>query len=509
MGWDDGWADLEAQRDRAAAHDGDDPATARRRIKRLVDPGSFVEVGRLVHAPVRDELGRLAGSLPGGSACGLAGIDGRLVAVAAVGPVRPATEPLRKLAEPKTGWDGAAERLALDHRIPLVLLLDGWGGGHDSVGRLAYPYLVSGIRTRATLELLQQAPVVVGVLGPVAGVTAARVVASHFSVVLRDGGRVFASTAQEAAALDGDDAEARGGAGIQAGRAGNVDNVAETEDDLYDQIRLALSYLPSNVSERPPYEDCDDDPDRPCDGLQAVLPENAKAPYDVRAVVGEVVDHDTFFELAPGYGGAVVAGFARLGGEAVGILASDPAVLAGAMDAAACEKTTRMFERFDQFHLPVVCFVDVPGLMIGEEAERSGLFRRAFRTLQAAHRVTTPVFSVVVRRSYGVGGMLLGSPNDNGHILTWPGAEWGDMPIEGGAAALYGRELAAAADPEKLLAELEERLRAGTSSWGTAASFGLGDVIHPRETRQRLCRLVAAAVAHRPASERRGPAFRP
>jgi acetyl-CoA carboxylase carboxyltransferase component len=191
------------------------------------------------------------------------------------------------------------------------------------------------------------------------------------------------------------------------------------------------------------------------------------------------------------------------------VIASDPRVLAGAMDAAACEKTTRMFELCDTFHLPVVCFADVPGLMIGPDAERSGLFRRGFRTLQAAHRATVPVFTVIVRRSYGVGGMLVGSPHANGQVVSWPRGEWGDMPIEGGAAALYGRALAEAADPDTLLAELEARLKSTTSAWSAAESFGLNDVIEPQQTRRVLCRLIAASVAHRPYGPKLGPGFRP
>ncbi|HEY4331729.1 MAG TPA: carboxyl transferase domain-containing protein [Ilumatobacteraceae bacterium] len=487
-------------------------SVARARIERLVDPGSFQEIGQLAMSVVRDQLGRIAGCLPGGTVCGLAGIDGRLVAVAAEGPVvEPNDEPLpvRKLAQPKSGWDGYIERLALDHEIPLVLLLDGWGGGNSSTGRKDYSFSVSAVRTLASLRLLDVAPVAVGVLGPVAGLAAARVVAAHFSVMLRSTGRVFAGSALESGALAGDLAASLGGATLQAGAAGNVDNVAETEDDLYDQIRAFLSFLPSNSRARPPFEAADDDPNRSCDGLAGILPDNPKAGYNVVAIIDEIVDDGSFFELTPRFGAAVITGLARMGGEPVGVIASNPLVLAGAMDAAACEKTTRMFELCDTFHLPVVSFSDVPGLMIGPDAERTGLFRRGFRTMQAAHRATVPVFTVIVRRSYGVGGMLTGSPRANGHILSWPRGEWGDMPIEGGAAALYGRELAAAADPETLLIELEARLKSTTSLWSTAEAFGIGDVIEPSETRRILCRLIAAAVAHRPHDRKRGPSFRP
>jgi acetyl-CoA carboxylase carboxyltransferase component len=497
------------RRHAAMSVDHAETTTARRRIEALVDPDSFHEIGQLGASPVRDALGRLAGSLQGGTVCGLAGIEGRLVAVAAEGPVREPTGPLRKMAQAKSGWDGFIEQLALDHQIPLVLLLDGWGGGNSSTGSRDYPFSVSSIRTQAAFELLGSSPVVVGVLGPVAGITAARVVASHFSVMLRSNGRVFAGSIEQASLLDDEASDRIGGAATQAGQAGNVQNVAESEEDLFDQIRHFLSYLPTNVHERPPFEESDDDPERPCDGLSAIMPSNAKAAYDVVAMVEEIVDDGLLLQMAPRYGGAVLTGLARMAGESVGVIANNPGVLAGAMDAAACEKTTRMFELCDTFHIPVVCFSDVPGLMIGPDAERSGLFRRGFRTLQAAHRATVPVFSVIVRRSYGVGGMLTGSPRANGHILSWPGGEWGDMPIEGGAAALYARELALSDDPVALLAELEKRLKSATSLWGTAESFGLGDVIEPAETRRILCRLVASSVAHRSTGTKHGPPFRP
>jgi acetyl-CoA carboxylase carboxyltransferase component len=312
-----------------------------------------------------------------------------------------------------------------------------------------------------------------------------------------------------AAALDEETATAVGGPRMQAVRSGTVDNVAMDEDDLFAQIRTVLSYLPTNVDEEPPFLDVGDPPDRWCDELLDIVPDNRRRPFNAQQMIEAVVDDGSFFELAPAYGRALVAGLARVAGQAVGVFSSNPYVNAGAMDLPACEKQTRVAELCDTFHLPMVYFADVPGFMIGIEAERSGLMRRGVRAMQAVHRATVPVVTVQVRRSYGLAGNATGAPNRLSVKIAWPLGEWGDMPIEGGVDALFRRELEASDDPAALRDRIEARMQAAASIWGTAESFGVEDIIDPRDTRRVLSRWIAAATAHRKVGPKQGPQVRP
>ena len=482
--------------------------SARDRVRALLDPDTFEEVGVLAWTPVRGVDGRVAGSRPGGTVCGLGGIDGRLVAVAAEGPLQDPTEHVRKSEKAKSGWDGYVERLAREYRIPLVLLLDGYGGSNSYAGNKGYPFLLSGTPSATLFDLLDQSPVVVGVTGPVAGVAAGRVAASHFSVMTA-GGQVFAGSPMEAASLTEEDAAAIGGPRMHTLRSGLVDNLAMDDEDLYAQVRTVLSYLPSNVDEEPPFFGIEDPPERSCEDLLTIVPDNRRLPFNAQQVIETVVDEGSFFELAPGYGRALVAGLARIAGQAVGVLISNPHVNAAAMDLPACEKQTRVAELCDTFHLPMIYFADVPGFMIGIEAERSGLMRRGVRAMQAVHRATVPVVTIQMRRSYGLAGNATGAPNRLSVKFAWPLGEWGDMPIEGGVDALFRRELEASDDPQRLREEIEARMLAEASIWGTAASFGVEDIIDPRDTRRVLSRWIAAATAHRRVGPKRGPQVRP
>jgi methylmalonyl-CoA decarboxylase subunit alpha len=507
MTWEEMTSEVRARHQAAASADA--LPSARERITRLLDAGSFTEAGVLAVSPVRGRDGRVTGGRYGGSVCGFGRIDGRLVAIASEGPLEEPCTALGPSEQPKSGWDGFAERLAREYRCPLVLLLDGLGGANSYSGRHDYPYLESGIRTEVLFDLLDRSPVVVGVLGPVAGIAASRVVASHFSVMAKDRGRVFAASAAQAARLDPDESLTRGGAVRQAGLAGNVDNVGADEQDVLAQLRRFLSYLPSNVWEAPPAGPAQDAAGRLGDEILALIGDNPRAPFDPKKVIERIVDDQSFFELAGSYGRSLMAGLARLNGVGVGVLASNSRHLAGAMDAASSEKQARLVELCDTFHLPIIYFADVPGFMIGLPAEASGLMRRGVRALIALHRATVPVFTVLMRRTYGLAGQATGSPNRLSVKLAWPTGEWGDMPIAGGVDALYRKEIEAAADPEALRREIEQRLLDEASIWRTAEAFGVEDIIDPRDTRRVLGEWVRAAVEHRAPGPKQGPQYRP
>jgi acetyl-CoA carboxylase carboxyltransferase component len=263
------------------------------------------------------------------------------------------------------------------------------------------------------------------------------------------------------------------------------------------------------VWELPPWEPTDDSADRLVAEVLEIVNPNERRVYDTIALVESIIDEGTWFEISPDYGRSVRVGLARLNGHPVGVLASDPRFMGGAMDGAAADKQTRFVDMFDAFHLPIVYFVDVPGLMIGRESERVGILRRGARAVQAIQRAEVPVFTIQVRRSYGLAGQGTGNMKGHSIRLAWPSGSWGDMPMAGGIAAEYGAEIGAAEDPAARRREIEERFAAQNSMWRTVEHFGVEEVIDPRETRKVLTRLVRLAVEAMRPDQKYGPQVRP
>jgi len=322
----------------------------------------------------------------------------------------------------------------------------------------------------------------------VAGLGAARVVASHFSVIVRDIAQLFVAGPPVVAAAMGEapDKEELGGARTQT-RAGAVDNEAANEDDALHQLRRFLAYLPGSVWEASPIAAASDPADRREEELLSIVPRDRRQPYKARRVLEAVLDRNSVFELGARFGRSLITSLARLDGRPVGVLASDPAFAGGGLTADASEKLTRFVDLCDQFHLPVVNFVDQPGFVIGTAAERAGTIRRGTRALYASYQATVPWVSVLVRKVYGVAGAGHGNACGLNLRYAWPSGDWGSLPMEGGIEAAYRRELEAAEDPVALRAEIEERLNAVRSPFRTAERFNVEEIIDPRDTRPLLC----------------------
>jgi acetyl-CoA carboxylase carboxyltransferase component len=348
-----------------------------------------------------------------------------------------------------------------------------------------------------SVELLSLVPVVSAALGPVAGLGAARVAASHFSVMVRETSQLFvAGPPVVRRALGREiDKESLGGFRIHARGSGAVDNEAASEDDAFAQIRRFLSFLPGSVAEPPPRLAPDDDPERRDEWLLEAVPRDRRKPYDVRAILAAVLDRGSLFEMGHGFGRPLVTALARLDGIPVGVMANDPRQLAGALDADACDKQTRFVDLCDAFGLPVVNFVDNPGFLIGVEAEKRGTIRHGVRALFAVYQARVPWVSVILRKVYGVAGAGHGAHHRLNLRYAWPSAEWGSLPIEGGVEAAYRREIEAAEDPDALRAELERRLQGMRSPFPTAEAFGIEEIIDPRETRPLLVEWARRAFA--------------
>ena len=453
----------------------------RERVDVLLDDASFRE-----HGPSAGAMEADGSFTPANYVLGFGRIDGRLCVVGGedftVRGGSPNPGGLRKSVY--------AEELAVRYRVPLIRLHEGGGGsvtgagGKGASGPVGQP-VNHRPRFQSVAEALAKVPVASAALGPVAGLPAARLVASHFSVMTRETAQILIagpSVVERAlgAAISKEDL---GGAEVH-GVNGTVDAVADDEAAALAEIRRFLSYLPQNVWELAPAVASDDPTDRREEYLLKAVPRDRRRPFDMRKILAAVLDRDSFFEMGRRYGPGQITGLGRLAGRAVAVLGNDCRFYAGAMTAAGARKVRRLIELADTFHLPVLSFVDEPGFMIGAEAEAEATIRYGTAAVLAAAECTAPWASVMVRKAYGVAQAAHFGPD--AYVLAWPSVESGALPVEGGVAAAFGREIAKAADPEARRAELEAEMSARLSPFPRDESFAVHAVIDPRDTRPML-----------------------
>jgi acetyl-CoA carboxylase carboxyltransferase component len=465
----------------------------RERIDRVADAGSFYEQAPMAGHGQLGEDGELEAFTPANYVLGLARVEGRPCVLGGedftLRGGSPSPAGLRKSVY--------AETLALRHDVPLVRFLEGGGGsitgstgkGGSSAGGTPRPVgdpVYHPPRFRSLMEVMARVPVASAALGAVAGFPAARLAASHFSVMTRHTSQVLIGGPALVARAMGEDLskDELGGVAIHT-RSGVVDNVAEDEDGAFAQIRRFLGYLPTNVDGLPPVTACDDPVDRCEDRLLEIIPRDRRKVYDARKLLKAVVDAGSFFEMTPNYGRSQVTGLARLAGRPVGVWANDPRFYAGAMTADGAQKVRRFVDLCDTFHLPIVALVDEPGFMIGSQSEKAATIRYGTAAIFAVQQASVPIVSVIVRKAYGVAAAAHFGPE--GTVFIWPSAESGALPIEGGVAVAFRREIEAADDPVAKRAELEEAFASRRTPFPRAEGFSVHDLIDPRETRPVLC----------------------
>lgn len=481
--------------------------TVRERIDRLLDPGSFREVGKLAGRGTY-ENGRLVAFEPAPYVMGIGRIAGRAIAIGGEDyTIRAGTG--FGSDRRKGGQGGFIEDLAHEYRIPLVNLVDGTGGTVNTARRKGHTvvpgYGQDGCERSAAL--LGIVPVISAVMGTTAGGPSMRAILSHWSIMVKGQGQIFAAGPPVVERAFGEKLhkDELGGAKVAVDTAGTIDNVANDETDCFAQIRRFLSYMPQNVWELPPQVECDDPVDRCEEALATIVPRSNRQAYNMRNLLELVVDRGSLFEIQPTFGRAVITAFARMNGKVVGIIASNPMV-GGIVDFKAARKQGHFTELCDMFNVPIVMFADVPGLMVGVESESNAILREGVRARYIGFQVGVPVYSVIIRKCYGVAG---GGFVDRGGLnfkIAWPSAEWGSLPVEGGVKAAYRREIESAPDPAQREREIEEELRQLASPFRTAEAFAIEDVIDPRETRPYLCQFIDAA-QHRLKTQL-GPKFR-
>ncbi len=486
--------------ERIAEQHAQDRLTVRERIDLLTDAGSFHERGVLAGAGFYDGQ-ELVGFLPSATVMGTARIDGRPVVVRGADY----TARLKGGSEVETsklrvhggGGDksGDAEAMALELKLPLIRLIDGFGADIRATAQMGRTYLPEMYWPQRWGKLMAEVPVISAALGSVAGLPAAEVPASHFAVMVRGTTQVFAGGPPLVQRSLGEQIskEDLGGYEVHARKSGVVDNDAEDEPELFEQIRAFLSYLPTNVHQLPPIVDCDDPIDRREEDLLSIIPRHRNRGYNPRRLISLVVDQGSFFELNRYFGRSQVTGFARIGGMPIGVLGNDPMHYGGAMSATEARKFEKFVDLCDVFHLPIVNFADQPGFLIGRPGEGVGTLRAGVRAAAAIDDSQVPWATVVVRRLYGVAG---GAHQDFSRFcyrIAWPSAEWGSIPIEGGVAAAYRREIENAPDPTAHRAEIEERLISLRSPFSAAEAYAVEDIVDPRDTRRLLFEWLSTA----------------
>ena len=494
--------------------------TCRERIALLLDEGSFREVGSLAGFASYDEDGRIVAFTPANHVGGWGTIDGRSAVVCA--------DDFTSRGGHADGAIGAKsfylDQLSLRMQVPSVRLLDGSSGGgsvtamvpqqksqgestaQESTGAIEHgkprvsggggSFLPGHLGSTEYAQQLATVPVVNVLLGSVVGIGAAKAVLGHFSVMVRDISQLFVAGPPVVSHAMGYDItkEDLGGWQVHC-RNGSVDNLAETEAEAMAMTKRFLSYLPSSVYEAPPVVVSADPPDRREEELLTIVPRKRTTTFDVRRVIELLVDRGSWFEIGALWGTDQVVGLARFDGHPVGVLASDSRhVNGGALTADGCGKLTRHIDLCDLFHLPIVNLIDNPGFAVGLEHEIAGTIRRGGEWMVAFAQAQVPIFSVLMRRSFGVAGNNQATPTREPNVrVAWPAADVGGIPPEGGIEAAYKRQLAEAADPVALRAELDARIESVRGPIGPLNRFQIEELIDPRDTRRYICEWIRPA----------------
>ena len=457
--------------------------TARERLDLLLDEGSFVELDRFVTHRSSD-FGLDHHVVPGdGVVTGYGRVDGRLVYVFS----QDFTVFGGSLSEAHAEKICKVMDLAVRNGAPVVGLDDSGGAriqeGVASLGGYADIFLRNTMASGMV-------PQISAILGPCAGGAVYSPAITDFIFMVRGvsymfvtGPNVVKTVTHEEVSFD-----ALGGADVHGGTSGVAHFVHDTEPECLLAIRRLLGFLPLNNLDDPPERPTQDPADRRDEGLMDLIPDSPNKPYDMHDVVGKVVDDGEFLEVHRGYADNIITGFARLGGRPVGVVANQPAVLAGVLDISASLKAARFIRFCDCFNLPVVTFVDVPGFLPGVTQEHGGIIKHGAKLLYAYCEATVPKLTVITRKAYGGAYDVMSSKHIRGDLnLAWPSAEIAVMGPKGAVEILFKEEIAKAADPVAETARLIEEYTAKFAHPYAAAARGyIDDVIDPRDTRPRL-----------------------
>ncbi len=457
--------------------------TARERLDILLDPGTFHEVDAFVHHH-NNKFGLDRNKPLGDSVVtGWGTIDGRLVYVYS----QDFTVMGGSLSEAHANKIIKIMDMAVKVGVPIIGLNDSGGAriqeGVESLGGYADIFLQNTLASGVI-------PQISVIMGPCAGGAVYSPALTDFIIMVKDSSYMFITGPEVVKQVLNEDVtfEDLGGASVHASKSGVCHFVADDETQSLMLVRELLSYLPQNNMEDPQLVATTDDPLRTEAALDSIVPENPNQPYDIKRVIELIVDDGHFFEVQEEFAANIVVGYARLGGNAVGIVANQPMVLAGVLDINASEKAARFVRTCDAFNIPLITFVDVPGYLPGTDQEHNGIIMSGAKLLFAYCEATVPKLTVTTRKSYGGAYCVMSSKHIRSDLnIAWPTAEIAVMGPEGAVEIIYRRELKAAADPAARKKELADEYRATFANPYIAASRGfIDDIIEPHHTRPRL-----------------------
>ncbi|KAF5853960.1 hypothetical protein GGP41_006788 [Bipolaris sorokiniana] len=473
----------------------------RERVQQLLDEGSFQEVGSVSGTVKWKQLGPSKEEpeeyVPSNNVQGFGKLRGRKIVFTADDFSIRAGHADGSLME-KTLY---MEKLSLSLKLPIVKLVDGSSGGGSvtTIRSWGYSYIPPLPAFEHVVSQLNSGiPNLGAVLGPAIGLGAARVVACHFSVMAGDIGSLFnagPNVVKNATFEEDLSVTDLGGPAVHCTN-GTIDNLAPDEAGCFEQIRTVLSYLPDCGTKLPPTIDCTDSIDRTSETLRSIIPRAKNRMYNPRAIITEVVDQNSFFEIGALWGTTAIVGLARLSGKPIGIVSLNCEVNAGALDALGSQKITRMLKFLDVFNIPLLQFVDIPGYAIGTVAERNATMRHGITLAQTYYSTTMPIFNVIVRRVYGVAGGVMLDCRDPRMRVAWPSGTWGSLPLEGGIEVGHSFELKEVERTqgkearETRYKELEAEYKRLMNPVRTANAFGIEEIIDPAFTRRVCCEWV-------------------
>ncbi len=457
--------------------------TARERLDRLVDPGTFSEVGMLIGYQK---------NLPGeGIVTGHGSIDGREVSIFASDAT---------VSGGSTGMDHgfkmykAVER-ALDNKVPLISLYESPGARAyrlDQPDEVYYERSVDSVFF-PHVQASGLVPQIAAMLGPNAGASVYWAALQDFIIMVEGTSQMFITGPRVTKSVIWEDVtmEELGGARLHTCTSGVADWRVPNEDECFKLIKRLLSFIPQNSDEKPPRVNTGDDPNRLCTRIEEIVPLAMSKPYDMRAVMKDIVDNGDLLEVKPEYAQEVIVAFGRLGGQTVGMVGNQPRVLAGGMTVKSSAKQARFMRFCDCFNIPIILLADTPGYIPGTASEKAGIIRSGAKVLYAQCEATVPKIAIICRKAYGGGqnGMGVAPGMGTDFVFCWPTADVGVMGDKQTVELLYSDEINKSANPDKTRQDLIETYRKRYGNPFEAASLGrlgIEDVFAPRETRRRL-----------------------
>jgi acetyl-CoA carboxylase carboxyltransferase component len=462
--------------------------TARERIDLLFDPGTFVELGLLAHQQSMrgNEVDPPEKTPADGVVTGHGMVEGRQVwAIAydftvmagSMGAVGEAFKTAR------------VREMAMRYRKPIVWLLDSAGARiQEAAGST---FAGSGQLFYDQVQMSGVIPQVSAMLGPCAAGTAYIPGLSDFVPMVKGTSSMSLGGSRLVKAATGEDVtdHEMGGSQVHCHESGVGDNEVDDDEQCIEQVRRFLSYLPSSNLEPPPWVPSEDPADRDADGLDKLVPVNPRQAYDVRKVIQRIADQASWFEIKPAWAKNLVVGFARMAGQAIGIVANQPLFKGGILDVDAADKAARFIRMCDAFNVPLVYLMDVPGFLVGSDVEKEGIIRHGAKMLYATSEATVPKITILMRKAYGAGYFVMcGKGYNPDLIVAWPFAEISVMGPEGAVNIIFNKVVEAAENPEETRAELVARIRETISPYVAAGWAMIDDVIEPADTRRVIIR---------------------